>query len=104
MGEEAPLAHQDVRRFPEWYKPYTFNYTSEGYFVLFFFGMMLFGYSYNNDICEQKGRRTRKIFLSDMQTAGERYRDGFMARKRLAAHDSEFEKFTHPKERAAVHH
>ena len=71
MGEVAPLAHQNVREFPDWYKPYTFNYHSEGYFLLAIFGFCIckcvfpnfeVGYSYLNDIKEQKGRRKRKIF------------------------------------------
>ena len=67
-GAEAPLAHRNVRKFPDWYKPYTFNYTSEGYLLLGYFTMFLFGYSYLNDICEQKGRRSRKVFKSECKT------------------------------------
>ena len=52
MGDSAPIAHNDVRVFPAWYKPYTFNYTSDGYMLLFFGGFFLFGYSYMNDIKE----------------------------------------------------
>jgi hypothetical protein len=48
--------------FPSWYKPYQLNYVSEGYFVLIFSVLLLFGYSYTNDIKEQKGRKTRKVF------------------------------------------
>ena len=51
-GSEPPLAHRNVRKFPDWYKPYTFNYTSEGYLLLGFATMALFGYSYFNDIKE----------------------------------------------------
>ena len=51
-GDSAPYAHRNVRAFPDWYKPYTFNYTSEGYTLLFFGGIFLFGYSYMNDIKE----------------------------------------------------
>ena len=61
-GAEPPLAHRSVRKFPDWYKPYTFNYTSDGYLLLGLGTIMLFGYSYMNDICEQKGRSSRKIF------------------------------------------
>ncbi len=61
-GEQAPLAHVNERVFPDWYKPYMLNYQSEGYFVLIFAGFCLFGYSYLNDIKEQKGRKTRKIW------------------------------------------
>jgi hypothetical protein len=52
VGDSAPLAHQQVRVFPNWYKPYTYNYTSDGYMLLFFGVMGIFGYSYMNDIKE----------------------------------------------------
>lgn len=52
VGDSAPLAHQQVRVFPDWYKPYTYNYTSDGYMLLFFGVMGIFGYSYMNDIKE----------------------------------------------------
>ena len=104
VGDTSPVAHQDLRKFPDWYKPYTFNYYGDGYLVLFFAGMLLYGYSYTNDICEQKGRRSRKVFTSELPTHGEKARDSYLARKRLAAGDAEFEKFTHRKERAAAHH
>ena len=98
VGDSAPLAHQDIRKFPDWYKPYTFNYNGDGYLALFFGGLCLFGYSYMNDICEQKGRRSRKLFSSDhLKTSAQTNRDSFLARKRLAVGDAEFEKFTHPK-------
>ena len=105
VGDAAPFAHQDTRSFPDWYKPYTFNYSGEGYLALFFGGFCLFGYSYLNDICEQKGRHSRKTFFrDDLPTNAQKHRQSFQARLRLAAGDPEFEKFTHPKERAAVHH
>ena len=104
VGQAAPLAHQDTRQFPAWYRPYTFNYSGEGYLALFFGGLLIAGYSYLNDICEQKGRRSRKTFDSDLPTLAQKHRDGFQARHRLAAGDKEFEVFTHRKERAAVHH
>ena len=105
VGDKAPLAHQDTRKFPDWYKPYTFNYHGDGYLALFFGGLCLFGYSYLGDICEQKGRKSRKTFSSDhLKTNSQMHRDGFYARKRLAAGDAELEKFTHAKDRAVVHH
>merc|ERR1712083_183561 len=71
-GDEAPLAHRNVRAFPDWYKPYTFNYMSEGYLLLTFGVLTLFGYSYMNDIKEQKGRRVRRKFISELETDKER--------------------------------
>ena len=38
VGAAAPNAHQNIRKFPDWYKPYTFNYTGEGYFVVALLG------------------------------------------------------------------
>ena len=32
-GDEAELAYRNVREFPDWYKPYTFNYLENGYFL-----------------------------------------------------------------------
>ena len=61
-GDQAPAAHQNERVFPDWYKPYSFNYTSEGYFLLGLGGLAIFGYSYLNDIKEAKGRKQRKVF------------------------------------------
>ena len=41
--------------------------------MLLFFGVFaLFGYSYINDICEQKGRKQRKIFESSLPTQYEK--------------------------------
>lgn len=105
VGEKAPLAHQDVRKFPAWYKPYGFNYTSDGYMLLVFGVFGIFGYSYINDICEQKGRRSRKVFESSLPTQAEKVaRQRSHAQRRLDAHDPYFLKFTEPKERAALHH
>ena len=105
VGDAAPFAHQDTRSFPDWYKPYTFNYSGEGYLALFFGGFCLFGYSYTNDIKEQKGRKSRKTFSNDhLPTLAQKHRQSMLARQRIAAGDAEFEKFLHPKERASVHH
>ena len=98
------MAHTDVRVFPAWYKPYTFNYTSEGYLCLFLGVIGIYGYSYMNDIKEQKGRKYRKIFPSSLPTNTEALANRKFATSRLAANDPEFEKYTHKKERAAVHH
>lgn len=90
--------------FPDWYKPWTFNYTSDGYLLLGFGVMAIFGYSYMNDIKEQKGRRTRKVFESNLKTNHEVLKERRLAVDRLAAKDPVFERYTHAKTRAAVHH
>ncbi len=90
--------------FPDWYKPYTYNYFSDGYMLLFFGIIAVYSYSYLNDICEQKGRKSRKIFESKLKTNVEKLKERRWAVDRIKAHDPEFEKFTHPKERASVEH
>ena len=104
VGDHAPLAHTNLRQFPDWYKPYTFNYTSEGYLLLAFGVFTLFGYSYFNDIKEQKGRRHRQKYISELQTEAEKSRSIQLARNRIAAGDADYEKFAQRKERAHVHH
>ena len=76
-----------MREFPSWYRPYGLNYMGEGYTALIFFGFCIFGYSYNNDICEQKGRNSRKIFTTDLKTNYEKGSQRLYARERIAAGD-----------------
>jgi len=41
--------------------------------MLLFLGVFgVFGYSYINDICEQKGRKSRKVFESTLPTQAEK--------------------------------
>ena len=61
-GDKAQYAHQNVRVFPDWYKPYGFNYQGEGWLITFLGGFVILGYSYMNDIKELKGRKTRKQY------------------------------------------
>ena len=61
-GEKAQLAHQNVRQFPDWYKPYGFNYMGDGWLAFILGGFFVMGTMYMNDIKEAKGRRSRKIF------------------------------------------
>ena len=73
--------------------------------MLAFFGIFtLFGYSYMNDIKEQKGRKSRKIFPSSLPTNYEIMANRRWGVDRLAAHDPAFEKYTHKKERAHAQH
>tara|TARA_B110000977_G_C10763892_1_gene371834 strand:- start:212 stop:541 length:330 start_codon:yes stop_codon:yes gene_type:complete len=65
VGDKAQLANQNVRVFPDWYKPYGFNYQGEGWFAFFFLGTCVGGWSYMNDIKEMKGRKSRKVYLLD---------------------------------------
>ena len=89
--------------FPAWYKPYSFNYTSDGYFLLFLGVFGLFGYSYLNDIKEQKGRKQRKVFdrgdLTRTKLQSQMY-----AKERIEKGDPEFTKFLVAKERSHGHH
>ena len=61
QGDLPPSAHQNLREFPEWYKPWSLNYQSHGYFIASFVGLMLYGWSFLNDIKESKGRKYRKV-------------------------------------------
>ena len=107
-GDKAPYAHQNVREFPDWYKPYGFNYQSEGWALFIFGGICVLGWSYLRDIKEQKGRKTRKIY-SLLRTDGsvKPFGDNFQfkwAKDRLEKEDPNWVKFTIKKERAAAHH
>ena len=97
------MAHQNERIFPAWYKPYSFNYHGEGYFVLGLGVFALFGYSYINDITESKGRKTRKIFDRGDLTAAKLQKQQF-AKERIAKGDPEFTKFLKLKPQAQGHH
>jgi hypothetical protein len=101
-GEQAPIAHQNTRVFPDWYKPYMLNYTSEGYFVLVLGGFCLFGYSYLNDIKEQKGRKSRKVWDRGDLTQAKLVKQQY-AKERIAAGDPNFTKFLEKKERPYLH-
>ena len=103
-GQQAPLAHTNMREFPSWYKPYGLNYQGEGYTMLIFFGFAIFGYSYTNDICEQKGRNSRKVFPTELKSNYEKGSQRYYAKERIAAGDADYTRFLEPKERAAVHH
>ena len=56
-GDKAHLAHQNVRKFPDWYKPYGLNYQGDGWLAFFLGAFAICGYSYLNDIKEIKGRK-----------------------------------------------
>ena len=79
------------------------NYVSEGYFALFIGGILIFGYSYTNDIKESKGRKTRKVFdrgdLTFTKLRQEKY-----AKERIDAKDPNFTKFLDKKERHYLNH
>ena len=103
-GDHAPHAHQDLRKFPEWYKPYGFNYHSDGYLLLGLFGIALFGYSYLRDINEFKGRKQRKVFTSKHLTRKEKCALTPHSVARIEAGDESYSKFLKPKQRADPHH
>lgn len=83
-GEKAPLAYQNVREFPDWWKPYRWNYTGEGWFLLCLGGILLFGYSYTNDIARVKGRFSRKVFdKSYLETPNEKKKSSLITKNRV---------------------
>ena len=102
-GEHAPLAQQKVRKFPDWYKPYSFNYHGEGYFLLFFLGFIFFGSLFEREVRLAKGRTQRKELYGDQRSVGE-LRQSNYAQRMLDAEDPDFVKFTHAKPRPWDHH
>ena len=46
QGDLPQLAYQNVRKFPEWYKPYLWNYNGHGYLFLYFCVMALYTWTY----------------------------------------------------------
>ena len=104
-GTLAPYAHQNVREFPDWYKPYNLNYLGHGWLAFFIFSVTLFGWRYLNDIKQWKGRKQRKkypILREDTQHVAH-YKNSWV-RARLEKGDPEWTKFLTRKERATPHH
>ena len=64
------------------------------------------GYSYINDIKEEKGRKTRKIYpiFREGVKSWDHNKKFYWALDRIEKGDPEWVKFTHRKPRAAVHH
>ena len=104
VGDKAQYAHQNVRKFPDWYKPYGFNYQGDGWLCFILGGFVVAGWSFKNDIKEAKGRKVRKIFKRDDLKEYHEYRTDSWAKNRIDAGDKNFTKFLVKKERAAVHH
>ena len=105
-GDLAPYAHQNLRKFPDWYKPYGFNYMGEGWLVFFLGGFACLGWSYLNDIKELKGRKQRKVYplqRPDVKEWSDNFRYKWAA-DRIEKNDPNFTKFLIKKPRAAVHH
>ena len=105
-GDKANYAHQNVRVFPDWYKPYGFNYQGEGWLAVILGGFVLCGYSYFNDIAELKGRKSRKVYpllQEDMKPFKENFKY-LWARDQVEKGNPDFVKYTVHKERAAAHH
>ena len=105
-GDLAQYAHQNVREFPDWYKPYGFNYMGDGWMIFLLCFMGALGYSYLNDIKEAKGRRTRKAYpmhREGLKKWSDLYRFKW-ARDRLQKEDPNWTKFLEHKPRAAAHH
>ena len=64
-GEGPQLAYQNVRVFPDYYKPYSFNYYGHGWISAYFFIIFLYGYTYQKEIKTVKGRKTLKKYNHD---------------------------------------
>ena len=105
-GDLPLYAHQNVREFPDWYKPYGFNYDGNGWLVFLFGSFVVLGWSYMNDIKEVKGRVSRKIYLLNNKNVKDHseLRSKFYYKDRIESGDPNFTKFLVLKPRAAAHH
>ena len=95
-----------MREFPDWYKPYGFNYQGEGWLAFILGGFLVLGWSYMRDIKEAKGRKSRKIYPLQREDT-KHWSHNFQykwVKDRLDKEDPNFTKFMVKKERAAVHH
>lgn len=92
-----------MREFPSWWKPYRWNYYGEGWFLFALGGIMLYGYSYTNDIARVKGRKSRKVFdKSYLETNSEKKKSSLITKTRVEKGDERYTRFLQPKEQA--HH
>ena len=102
--DEAPLAYQNTRKFPEWYKPYMINYEGHGYILLYFFMMSLFGYTFLKEIASVKGRKSIKVIEhDDCPTLSERNSNTSIKQK-IDANDENYTKYLEGKPRTYAHH
>ena len=103
-GDSAQLAYQNVRKFPEWYKPYLYNYYNHGYLALYFFFIALYGWTYKKEICAVKGRRSlRNYDHQDCKTLSQKKKFKH-AKERVEAGDEQFTRYMHPQHRNEGHH
>ena len=105
-GDLPHFAHQNVREFPEWYKPYGFNYFGHGWLAFILFSFSVCSYSYFNDIKMEKGRKKRKIYYlhnENTKSLSDFYKYDYIA-DRIKAGDPHYTKFLEKKERAQPHH
>eukprot|EP00356_Strombidium_inclinatum_P004831 CAMPEP_0170494630 /NCGR_PEP_ID=MMETSP0208-20121228/14753_1 /TAXON_ID=197538 /ORGANISM="Strombidium inclinatum, Strain S3" /LENGTH=148 /DNA_ID=CAMNT_0010770713 /DNA_START=21 /DNA_END=464 /DNA_ORIENTATION=- len=103
-GDLANYAHQNIRKFPEWYKPYGFNYDGQGWLVFLLGALCVGGYSYLNDVAMYKGRKARKAYplhAEGVMSYQESENFNFYKR-RVEAGDPEYTKFLEKKPRASA--
>jgi len=102
-GDKPVLAYPNTKEFPSWWKPYGTSYRREGWFVAVFGLILIYGYSYTNDIKQQKGRTSIKDFYNTtplITTSKKSRRQIF--KNRVKAGDEEYTKFLVEQHRA--HH
>ena len=103
-GDIPQLAYQNVRKFPDWYKPYLHNYYGHGYIILYFLMMGLYTWTYKKEIMMVKGRkRIIDYDHEDCQTFAEKTKKGY-ALDRIAAGDPQWTRYLHDKRRNESHH
>ncbi|CAI2383176.1 unnamed protein product [Moneuplotes crassus] len=103
-GDMPQLAYQNVRKFPDWYKPYLNNYYSHGFLVVYFMAMVVYTWTYRQEIKLVKGRK--KIIdydHKDCQTFAQKRKRRY-AKERIAAGDEQWTRYLEPKARNEHHH
>ena len=103
-GDSPELAYQNIRKFPDWFKPYMFNYYGHGYLALYFFFIMLYGWTFKKEICKVKGRRSIVTHdHDDCLTPKQKFSREF-TKERIAEDDERYTRFLKPKARNIHHH
>jgi hypothetical protein len=78
-GSEAPLGYIGKKDFPDWYKPYSFNYYGNGFLVVAFLSASFIAYCITEETLSKMGRDKIVNNYEENHLVS-----GFFFRKRLA--------------------
>ena len=78
-GSEAPLGYIGKKDFPDWYKPYTFNYYGNGFLIVAFLTGCFLAYCVTEETLSRMGRDSIKTHYEENHLES-----GFLFRRRLA--------------------